>query len=132
MAKYKYVNTDDIGMGEYSDMPSRKSRVIGEGQSKAGSGRGMQGGPTAAQADQNRGMMSPAERGAREDMEFEKISRKTADQGYKKGGHVHHSEHYGKHAAGFGKERDKVKSHAAGHKHHDDHVMAMCGGGKMK
>ena len=49
---------------------------------------------------------------------------------YKKGGHVHHSEHYGKHAAGFEKERDKVKAHSAGHKHHDEHVMAMCGGGK--
>ena len=51
---------------------------------------------------------------------------------YKHGGHVHHSEHYGKHAAGFQKERDKVKEHAAGHKHHDDHVVAMCGGGRMK
>jgi len=35
-----------------------------------------------------------------------------------KGGHVHHSEHYGKHAAGY--------------KLHEDHVKAMCGGGYAK
>ena len=34
------------------------------------------------------------------------------------GGHVHHSEHYGK--------------HASGHKLHMDHVKAMCGGGYAK
>jgi len=34
------------------------------------------------------------------------------------GGHVHHSEHYGKHAAGY--------------KLHEDHVKAMCSGGYMK
>jgi hypothetical protein len=55
-----------------------------------------------------------------------------ASKNMKAGGHVHHSEHYGKHAAGHQMERDKVKAHAAGHKHHDDHVMAMCGGGYMK
>ena len=37
---------------------------------------------------------------------------------YKAGGHVHHSEQYGK--------------HAGGHKLHMDHVKAMCGGGYMK
>ena len=95
-------------------------------------GRGIQGGPTAEQARQNRGMMSDAEKAIREDIEFNKMSKKTPDQGYKTGGHVHHSEHYGKHSAGHQLERDKVKAHAAGHKHHDDHVMAMCGGGYMK
>ena len=34
------------------------------------------------------------------------------------GGHVHHSDHYGK--------------HAAGHKKHADHIKAFCGGGMMK
>lgn len=34
------------------------------------------------------------------------------------GGHKHHSELY--------------KEHAAGHKLHDDHVKAMCGGGYSK
>ena len=40
------------------------------------------------------------------------------DMGMKKGGYVHHSEHYGK--------------HAGGHKLHMDHVKAMCGGGYAK
>jgi hypothetical protein len=34
------------------------------------------------------------------------------------GGHVHHSDHYGK--------------HAAGHKKHADHIKAFCGGGMAK
>ena len=37
---------------------------------------------------------------------------------YKKGGFVDHNTH--------------VKKHAAGFKHHDDHVKAMCGGGMAK
>ena len=37
---------------------------------------------------------------------------------YKAGGHVEH--------------KDMVKKHAAGFKHHSDHVKAMCGGGYMK
>ena len=37
---------------------------------------------------------------------------------HKAGGHMHHSEHY--------------KKHAAGHKLHHDHVKAMCGGGYAK
>lgn len=49
---------------------------------------------------------------------------------FKAGGHVHHSEHYGKHAEGHKMNKDMVKKHSAGHKHHDDHVMAMCSGGK--
>jgi len=35
----------------------------------------------------------------------------------KKGGHIEH--------------KDMVKKHAAGFKHHSDHVKAMCGGGYM-
>lgn len=37
---------------------------------------------------------------------------------YKAGGFVDHTMH--------------VKKHAAGFKHHDDHVKAMCGGGMAK
>ena len=47
MATQKYVNTDEDGMGEYSDTPGKRSRVIGGTQSNAGAGRGGQGGPTA-------------------------------------------------------------------------------------
>ena len=43
MAEYKYLNTDEDGMGEYSDTIGKKSRVIGGTQSKAGAGRGTQG-----------------------------------------------------------------------------------------
>ena len=43
MAEYKYLNTDEDGMGEYSDTIGKKSRVVGGTQSKAGAGRGTQG-----------------------------------------------------------------------------------------
>ena len=42
----------------------------------------------------------------------------TPAAGMKSGGFVDHNVH--------------VKKHAAGFKHHDDHVKAMCGGGYMK
>ena len=61
MATQKYINTNEDGMGEYSDTPGKRSQVIGGTQSKAGAGRGKQGGPTAKElADyerkQNRGI----------------------------------------------------------------------------
>jgi hypothetical protein len=33
---------------------------------------------------------------------------------------------------GFVDHKQQVKQHAAGFKHHDDHVKAMCGGGMAK
>ena len=66
----------------------------GEGASgKAGAGRGGQGGPTAEQARQNRGMMSEAERGARdeakakkEQSDVDKVYGKSRATPYAKGG----------------------------------------------
>jgi hypothetical protein len=43
----KYINYEEDGMGVYSNKPGQKSRVVGGTQSKAGAGRGGQGGPTA-------------------------------------------------------------------------------------
>ena len=79
-----------------ANQPDRKSmRYLGKGDenenfdvTKAGAGRGKQGGPTAKQADSNRAMMSPAERSARDDQDFEKYSKVRPDQKYKKGGMV--------------------------------------------
>ena len=54
MAAYKYLNTDESGMGEYADKPGQKSRVVGGTQSKAGAGRsGGRGGPTAEELKNN-------------------------------------------------------------------------------
>lgn len=57
-----------------TNQPDRKAmRYMGKGDessfdvTKAGAGRGGQGGPTAAQARQNRGMMSDAEKAARDE-----------------------------------------------------------------
>ena len=48
---YRYANTEESGMEVYADKPGQKSRVVGGTQSKAGAGRGGQGGPTAKQLD---------------------------------------------------------------------------------
>ena len=113
MAAYKYVNTDDEGMGTYSDTPSGKSRVVGGTQSKAGAGRGGQGGPTAKQA--NEGNMTSAEREALQETKDAKASEAIKGMGYAKGGSVSAS----KRADGIA-QRGKTKGR-----------MVMCGGGKV-
>jgi hypothetical protein len=46
---------------------------------------------------------------------------------------VRHDDFISKHEEGSHKHFNKdMKQHAAGHKHHMDHVVAMCGGGYMK
>ena len=115
MPAYKYVNTDDSGMGTYSDTPGTKSRVVGGTQSKAGAGRGEQGGPTAAQARQNRGTMSDAEKAAREELDFKKMSEYREDQKYAKGGKTASAR-----ADGIA-QRGKTKG-----------TIVACGGGYMK
>ena len=84
----------------------------------AGAGRGGQGGPTAKQADQNRGMMGAAEKAARDDMEFKKYSEYNEDQKYKKGGSVSSASRRADGIATKGKTRGTM--------------IAMCGGGKAK
>jgi hypothetical protein len=103
----------------------------------AGVGRGFVNPQRTDESDMD--YVSPADRYAMEAQRKESNMQsgtnraaEAASKNMKAGGHVHHSEHYGKHAAGHQMERDKVKMHSAGHKHHDDHVMAMCGGGSMK
>lgn len=73
-----------------SSFPDRKAmRYMGKGDdidfkpAKAGAGRGGQGGPTAAQARQNRGLMSEAERGARDEAKAMK-EQADADKAYEK------------------------------------------------
>lgn len=62
--------------------------------STAGAGRGGQGGPTAKQADQNRGTMSAAEKAARDEAAETKMQERTnkaaeeASKNMKKGGSV--------------------------------------------
>lgn len=69
--------------------------------------------------------VSPSDRAAMEKQLAEARAQAEADAGYKAateghkaGGFIHHSMHY--------------KKHAAGHKEHQEHVKAMCGGGYMK
>lgn len=78
-----------------TNKPDRKAmRYMGKGDESsfdvtgAGAGRGKQGGPTAAQGRQNKGMMSPAERSAREEMDFNMYAKERPEQKYKKGGSV--------------------------------------------
>lgn len=88
----------------------------------AGAGRGGQGGPTAKQADQNRGMMSASERAARDQMAEEKFQKANEDaynrtiEGKKKGGSISAS----KRADGIA-ERGKTRG-----------TLVMCGGGMYK
>lgn len=78
-------------------------------QSEAtGAGRGGQGGPTAKQAAQNKGMMSDAEKGAREEMDFKKWSAESEDQKYKKGGKVSSASSRADGCACKGKTRGKL------------------------
>ena len=81
---------DDNGRAELiiANQPDRKAmRYMGKGDnidfspSKAGAGRGKQGGPTAAQARQNRGMMSDAEKAARDESKAMK-EQADADKAY--------------------------------------------------
>ena len=88
---------------------------------KAGAGRGGQGGPTARQADENRAMMSSAERAARDEAKAMK-EQDAADRAYeasrtsyKKGGMT-----ASKRADGIA-QRGKTRG-----------TMIMCGGGYMK
>lgn len=71
---------------EADSLMSGQSEYLDPNPSKAGAGRGKQGGPTAAQARQNRGMMSDAEKAAREELDFKKMSEYREDQKYAKGG----------------------------------------------
>lgn len=114
-------NLADYSAEEAAALPEPSGYTYtGEGaSSKAGAGRGGQGGPTAEQARQNRGMMSPAERSAREEMDFDRISRVRPEQGYKKGGNVASSA--SRRADGIA-QRGKTKGT----------MVAMCGGGYMK
>jgi len=90
----------------------------------AGAGRGFVNPPTIAESrDPN--YMSPTTRYELESERNDRKQQEATDKAYsdasknmKTGGHVHHSEHYGK--------------HAAGHELHMDHVKAMCGGGMYK
>lgn len=97
-----------------ANQPDRKSmRYLGKGDEEnfdvtnAGAGRGKQGGPTAKQADANRAMMSPAERGARDDQDFEKYSKVRPEQKYKKGGSVSSASKRGDGIAQRGKTKGK-------------------------
>lgn len=66
-----------------------KEAFAAQKQSEAtGAGRGGQGGPTAAQARQNKGMMSDAEKSIREEQDFNKYAKESPDQKYKGGGKV--------------------------------------------
>jgi hypothetical protein len=101
-----YVSDDYV----ISTSPKGKKNTI-EGAMMSdtpNAGRGKQGGPTAKQADQNKAMMSSAERGAREDMEFKKLSEPNADQGYAKGGKVSSASSRADGCATKGKTRGKV------------------------
>ena len=115
MAEYKYVNTNEDGVGEYSDTPGEKSRVVGGSQSKAGAGRGGQGGPTAEQAAQRKEPMSSAEKAVREEQDFEKWSKVRPEQKYAKGGTA------SARADGIAS-RGKTRGT----------IVAMCGGGMYK
>lgn len=108
-----YKDTDTA----YKNMESLEKSRAGS-TSSAGAGRGGQGGPTAKQADQNRAMMSPAERGARDEAEFKKYSDYNEDQGYKKGGKVSSASRRADGIATKGKTRGTM--------------IAMYGGGKAK
>jgi hypothetical protein len=87
-----------------SDMRNKLNAML----NTAGAGRGNQGGPTAKQVGQNRGMMSDAEKGAREEMEFKKLSEPNEDQRYKKGGSVSSASRRADGIASKGKTRGKV------------------------
>jgi hypothetical protein len=93
----------DISSGEYSKLVYEESpykdraadsdmrNKLNALTNKAGAGRGGQGGPTAKQAEQNtnlKGPMSSAEKSAREEMEFKKLSEPNDSQKYAKGGSV--------------------------------------------
>jgi len=82
MATQKYINTDESGMGEYADVPGKRSRVIGGTQSKAGAGRGAT-------------KMTPAEQAMVQEAQDAKDSKaagaaydKASPATYKKGGSV--------------------------------------------
>jgi len=114
------ANKVDYGADALTAFPgANEFTYMGEGaaENKAGAGRGKQGGPTAEQARQNRGMMSDAEKAAREEMDFEKISRYRPEQGYKKGGSVSSAS---SRADGIA-QRGKTKG-----------TIVMCGGGMYK
>lgn len=78
-------------------------------QSEAtGTGRGGQGGPTAKQASQNKGMMSDAEKAIREEQDFDKYAKESPDQKYKKGGKVSSASSRADGCACKGKTRGKM------------------------
>ena len=122
MAEYKYVNTDSEGMGEYSDMPGQKSRVVGKSQSKAGAGRGFVNPQRTDQSDQD--YVTPKQRydmerdimDAREAAAAEKAYNKAT--GMKKGGSVSSASKRADGIAIKGKTRGTI--------------IAMCGGGMHK
>lgn len=74
----------------------------------AGAGRGGQGGPTAKQADQNKGMMSATEKAVREQQDFDMYAKERPEQKYAKGGKVSSASSRADGCATKGKTRGKV------------------------
>ena len=100
MAKARYSSVDPVDFAENkegdilpvfgeSNKPFKGgSTYIGKNASTAGAGRGGQGGPTAKQAAQNRGMMDLTERAVREQQDFDMYAKERPEQKYAKGGKV--------------------------------------------
>lgn len=120
MAQAKYSSVDPVDFAENKDGDilavfgeSNKpfkggSTYIGKGASTAGAGRGGQGGPTAKQADQNKGMMSATEKAVREQQDFEMYAKERPDQKYAKGGKVSSASSRADGCATKGKTRGRV------------------------
>jgi hypothetical protein len=82
MATQKYVNTDKDGMGEYSDAPGKRSKVIGGTQSKAGAGRGVVNPQRTDEADDT--YVTPADRKKMEKIVSDRKSDAAAEAAYNK------------------------------------------------
>jgi hypothetical protein len=86
MAKYDYrsLASKNPKMGESAVPIAGGYEYTGPGASKAGAGRGGQGGPNSEQA--NKEPMGATERAIREELEFDKMSRVRPEQKYAAGG----------------------------------------------
>ena len=82
MATQKYVNTDKDGMGEYSDTPGKRSKVVGGTQSKAGAGRGFVNPQRTDESDDS--YVTPADRMAMEKAVSTRKTEAATDAAYNK------------------------------------------------
>lgn len=102
-------NNSDYGPEALSNFDVKEFTYTGEGSSnKAGAGRGGQGGPSAEQARQNKGMMSAAEKEVREQQDFDMYAKERPEQKYANGGKVSSASRRADGIASKGKTRGKL------------------------